>query len=177
MLQSIDQYLTTDLVLVETCQLLRARFGRGVAEVFWERLRDSGVRIEPIVRADLDAASEIGARFPDESFSFVDRTSFALMERMGITRAATFNPGFAAYRPRRGLSAPTSWDTPRGRSAHSSSLWTRVRARNVPSRPSGYAFDCRRSTTFALPMSPGSSKITRVRCSDVSIRCTWTRTW
>jgi predicted nucleic acid-binding protein len=82
-LQSIDQYLTTDLVLVETCQLLKARFGRGVAEVFWERLRDSGVQIEPIVRADLDAASEIGARFPDESFSFVDRTSFALMERMG----------------------------------------------------------------------------------------------
>ncbi|MCK1480600.1 type II toxin-antitoxin system VapC family toxin [Bradyrhizobium sp. 197] len=30
-LQSIDQYLTTDLVLVETCQLLKARFGRGVA--------------------------------------------------------------------------------------------------------------------------------------------------
>ena len=84
-LQSIDQHLTTDLVLVETCQLLKARFGRGVAEVFWERLRDSGVRIEPIVRVDLEAASEIGARFPDESFSFVDRTSFALMDRMGIT--------------------------------------------------------------------------------------------
>jgi uncharacterized protein len=83
-LRSIDQYLT-DLVLVETCQLLKARFGRGVAEVFWERLRDSGVRIEPIVRVDLEAASEIGARFPDESFSFVDRTSFALMDRMGIT--------------------------------------------------------------------------------------------
>lgn len=105
-LQSIDQYLTTDLVLVETCQLLTAQFGRGVAEVFWERLRDSGVRIEPIVRADLEAASEIGARFPDESFSFVDRTSFALMERMGITRAATFNPGFSAYRARRGHKRP-----------------------------------------------------------------------
>jgi predicted nucleic acid-binding protein len=105
-LQSIDQYLTTDLVLVETCQLLKAQFGHGVAEVFWERLRDSGVRIEPILRADLDAASEIGARFPDGSFSFVDRTSFALMERMGITRAATFNPDFAAYRPRRGRKRP-----------------------------------------------------------------------
>ncbi|MCK1655302.1 hypothetical protein IVA88_28240 [Bradyrhizobium sp. 149] len=77
-----------------------------MAEVFWERLRDSGVRIEPIVRADLDAASEIGARFPDESFSFVDRTSFALMERMGITRAATFNPDFAAYRPSRAQKRP-----------------------------------------------------------------------
>ncbi|MCK1618231.1 PIN domain-containing protein [Bradyrhizobium sp. 159] len=105
-LQSIDQYLTTDLVLVETCQLLKAQFGRGAAEVFWERLRGTGVRIEPIVRADLDAASEIGARFPNESFSFIDRTSFALMERMGITRAATFNPGFPAYRPHRGRKRP-----------------------------------------------------------------------
>jgi predicted nucleic acid-binding protein len=105
-LQNIDQYLTTDLVLVETCQLLKAQFGRGLAEFFWERLRDSGVRIEAILRADLDAASEIGARFPDESFSLIDRTSFALMERLGITRAATFNPGFAAYRPRRGRKQP-----------------------------------------------------------------------
>lgn len=46
-LQSIDQYLTTDLVLVETCQLLKAQFGRGLAEVFRERLRDSGVRSNP----------------------------------------------------------------------------------------------------------------------------------
>jgi predicted nucleic acid-binding protein len=69
-LQSIDQYLMTDLVLVETCHLLMARFGRRAGEVFWERLRDSGVRIEPVTRADLDAASEIAARFPDESFSF-----------------------------------------------------------------------------------------------------------
>lgn len=105
-LQSIDQYLTTDLVLVETCQLLEAQFGRGLAEVFWERLRDSAVRVEPVVRADLVAASEIETRFRDESFSFVDRTSFALMERMGITRAATFNPDFAVYRPRSGRRRP-----------------------------------------------------------------------
>jgi uncharacterized protein len=64
-------------------------------------LRDSGVRVEPVLRADLDAASEIEARFADESFSLIERTSFALMERLGITRAATFNPDFGAYRPRR----------------------------------------------------------------------------
>ncbi|MET4447653.1 hypothetical protein ABIB75_005954 [Bradyrhizobium sp. GM2.2] len=88
-------------MLVETCQLLKARFGRGVAEVFWERLRDSGVRIEPIVRGFGDRSAlpgrELFLRRPDE---------FALMERMGITRAATFNPGFAAYRPRRGQKRP-----------------------------------------------------------------------
>jgi predicted nucleic acid-binding protein len=99
-LRSIDQHLTTDLVLAETWQLLNANFGKDVAESFWERLRDSGVRVEPVLRADLDAASEIEARFADESFSLIERTSFALMERLGITRAATFNPDFGAYRPR-----------------------------------------------------------------------------
>ncbi|MBW5440794.1 PIN domain-containing protein [Bradyrhizobium canariense] len=82
-LRSIDQHLTTDLVLTETWQLLKAKFGKNVAESFWERLRDSGVRVEPVLRADLDAASEIGTRFPDESFCLIDRTSFALMERLG----------------------------------------------------------------------------------------------
>jgi uncharacterized protein len=100
-LRSIDQHLTTDLVLAETWQLLNANFGKDIAESFWERLRDSGVRVEPVLRADLDAASEIEARFADESFSLIERTSFALMERLGITRAATFNPDFGAYRPRR----------------------------------------------------------------------------
>jgi uncharacterized protein len=105
-LRSIDQHLTTDLVLAETWQLLKAQFGSNVAEIFWERLRDGGVRIEPIVRADLDAAAEIQASSPEEGFSFVDRTSFALMERIGITQAATFNPHFAAYRLRRGRKRP-----------------------------------------------------------------------
>ena len=74
---------STDLLLTETWQLLKAKFGKDVADTFWERLRDSGARVEPVVRADLDAASEIDARFPDESFSLIDRTSFALMERLG----------------------------------------------------------------------------------------------
>jgi uncharacterized protein len=98
-LRSIDQHLTTDLVLAETWQLLKAQFGSNVAEIFWERLRDGGVRIEPIVRADPDAAAQIQASSPEEGLSFVDRTSFALMERIGITQAATFNPDFAATDP------------------------------------------------------------------------------
>ncbi|MCK1420274.1 type II toxin-antitoxin system VapC family toxin [Bradyrhizobium sp. 182] len=105
-LRSIGQHITTDLVLTETWQLLKAKFGKDVADNFWERLRDSGVQIELVIRADLDAASEIEASFPNQSFSFIDRTSFALMERLGITRAATFSPDFAAYRPRRGRKRP-----------------------------------------------------------------------
>jgi predicted nucleic acid-binding protein len=48
--------------------------------------------------ADLERAWEIGEAFPDQSFSIVDRTSFAIMERLGITRAASFDDDFAIYR-------------------------------------------------------------------------------
>lgn len=105
-LRSIDQHLTMDLVLVETWQLLKAQFDAEVAEIFWEQLRDPGVRIEPVIAADLEAARKIERNSREESFSFVDRTSFALMERIGITQATTFNPDFAAYRPGRGRKRP-----------------------------------------------------------------------
>jgi len=67
-LRSIDQHLTTNLVLTETWQLLKAKFGKEVAESFWERPRHTGVRVEPVLRADLDAASEIEATFRTRAF-------------------------------------------------------------------------------------------------------------
>jgi predicted nucleic acid-binding protein len=48
--------------------------------------------------ADLETAWAIGETFPDQDFSIVDRTSFAVMERLGITRAASFDDHFAIYR-------------------------------------------------------------------------------
>lgn len=97
-LLSLDGWTSTDHVLAETWQLLSARFGSDVADTFWDRLRDSGAVIEPVTAGDLEAASQIEASYPDEEFSFVDRTSFAVMERHGITRAATFNASFEKYR-------------------------------------------------------------------------------
>jgi predicted nucleic acid-binding protein len=46
----------------------------------------------------MNAAWAIGESFPDQKFSIVDRTSFAVMERLGITRAASFDDDFAIYR-------------------------------------------------------------------------------
>lgn len=97
-LESIYQHLTSDMVLVETWQLLKAHFGSDIADTFWERLRSSGVQIETVTSADLEAAAQIERRYPQAGFSFVDRTSFALMERTGITQAATFSEDFATYR-------------------------------------------------------------------------------
>lgn len=97
-LLSLEGWTLTDQVLAEIWQLLSARFGGGVAEVFWGRLRESGAVVEPVTASDLEAASRIEATCPDEEYSFVDRTSFAVMERLGITRAASLSPSFSTYR-------------------------------------------------------------------------------
>lgn len=90
--------LTTDHVLIETCQLLRSRIGRNAANRFWEGLRAGIAAIEFVSAADLEAAWEIGLAYDDQDFSVVDRTSFAVMRRLGIERAASFDHHFAIFR-------------------------------------------------------------------------------
>jgi predicted nucleic acid-binding protein len=90
--------LTTDHVLVETWLLLNSRVNRQAAENFWLGMRRGAADIERVTPADLEAAWAIGEAFPDQDFSIVDRTSFAVMERLGITRAASFDDHFAIYR-------------------------------------------------------------------------------
>ena len=100
-----DSLVTTDHVLVETWNLLRGRSDGAAADLFWDSLRSSNVRLECVRDADLQSARSIGSDFPDQDFSIVDRTSFAVMMRLGITRAAAFDSHFAVFRygPRRSL--------------------------------------------------------------------------
>ena len=101
-LSSGERLVTTDHVLVESWTLLRRRLGWLPAERFWERLRAGVAVIEPVVSADLEAAWATGTAFPDQDFSLVDRTSFAVMLRLGIERVASFDAHFAVYRYGRG---------------------------------------------------------------------------
>jgi predicted nucleic acid-binding protein len=98
-----EPLVTTDHVLVETWTLLRWRLHREAAEAFWQGLRGGVAALEPVGPADLQAAWTIGRDFADQDFSLVDRTSFAVMERLGVERAAAFDDDFAVYRwgPRR----------------------------------------------------------------------------
>ena len=93
-----ESLVTTDHVLAETWILLRHRIGRQAAERFWDGLRAGVAQIEPVGTADLEIAYEIGRRFPDQDFSIIDRTSFAVMQRLGIVRAASFDDDFAVFR-------------------------------------------------------------------------------
>jgi predicted nucleic acid-binding protein len=97
-LRSDPDHVITDHILIETWFLLNSRFGRSIAEFFWDQLRRSTVRVEAVTPTDLETAWAIGTTFHDQDFSVVDRTSFAVMERLGIARVASFDHHFAVYR-------------------------------------------------------------------------------
>lgn len=92
-----EALVTTDHVLIETWRLARTRLGWRAAERLWGVLRSS-VAFETVRSGDLDVAWEIGRTFADQDFSLVDRTSFAVMERLGVNRVASFDAHFAIYR-------------------------------------------------------------------------------
>lgn len=98
-LLSMDEPLvTSDHVLIETWRLIHHFISVDAAENFWNGLRRGIATIEQTTSADLEAAWAIGDRFSDQDFSLVDRTSFALMERLGIFRVISFDSDFAVFR-------------------------------------------------------------------------------
>lgn len=97
-LKSGETLVTSDHVLVETWTLLHHKLERKAADRFWEGLRSGIAVIEAVTLADLEAAWEIGVSWRDQDFSIVDRTSFAVMRRLGIDRAASLDADFAVFR-------------------------------------------------------------------------------
>lgn len=102
-LAGAGRLVTTDHVVLESWMLLDGRLGRDAAQRFWGAIRDGAVEAITVGAADLDRAWRVAADFPDQPFSLVDMTSFAVMERLGLTRVATLDRHFAVYRygPRR----------------------------------------------------------------------------
>ncbi len=90
--------VTTDHILVECWFLIGNRLGRAAAIRFWDGLRSGIVDMLAVTLPDLNCAREIFERFPDQDFSLVDNTSFAVMEREGINRVFTFDSHFRIYR-------------------------------------------------------------------------------
>lgn len=53
--------------------------------------------VERITEVDEKRAVEIINYYTDKTYSFTDATTFAAMERLGITRAFTFDRHFVQY--------------------------------------------------------------------------------
>lgn len=90
--------LTTDHILVEAWSLIAARYDWSAAMRFWRTIRSTPLFIETVLAPDLEYAQAIAWEWADRSFDIVDCTAFALMERIGCARAASFDKDFAVYR-------------------------------------------------------------------------------
>lgn len=90
--------VTTDHVFLESWFLLRARLGRDAAIRFWDAMETGVVGVIGVTSGDFITARQIARDWPDQDFSIVDCTSFAVMERLGIDEAFTFDAHFRVYR-------------------------------------------------------------------------------
>ncbi len=90
--------ILTDHVLIETWRLAAHRLGWAVAEQFFDKVRRGIAQVEGVTAADREHAWATGQAFTDQQFALADRTSFAVMERLGIEQVITFDHDFAVYR-------------------------------------------------------------------------------
>lgn len=88
--------ITTNFVFSEAVTLIRYRLGHEAATVFGRKLKESGfVSMVAVMAPDEERAWDIFTKYRDQDFSFVDCTSFAVMERMRIATAFTFDRHFS----------------------------------------------------------------------------------
>ena len=90
--------VTSDLVLAELWNLVNARVDHRTANRLVSSIAAGIARVECATDEDLEAAASALAAFPDQAFSLTDRTSWALMERLGITDALALDADFRIYR-------------------------------------------------------------------------------
>jgi hypothetical protein len=88
---------TTNFVVAETHALALARIGRAQATAFLASLADAAIDVIRATAEDEEAAKEIVFRYTDKSFSLTDAISFAVMERLGLKRAFSFDRDFVQY--------------------------------------------------------------------------------
>lgn len=90
--------LTTNLIIIETLNLIKQRLGHYHAVKIGKKLFDH--TITPIIKIDdkdMTKAWNIFQRYNDKGFSFTDCTSFVIMERLETDTAFTFDEHFRQY--------------------------------------------------------------------------------
>lgn len=95
------QLLTSNYVLAETYTLIRFKVGHKAAVDFMRRFEPAGIKVLRVSEAVEQAAKVIFARYDDKEFSFVDCTSFALIDHHQLDQAFAFDGHFRQYRFKR----------------------------------------------------------------------------
>jgi predicted nucleic acid-binding protein len=95
---SQTQLVLTNFIRAEAHGLVINRLGHHLADRFLEQLATApGTVLLRVTEVDEERALAILARYKDKDFSFVDATSFAVMERVGLTHALAFDAHFSQY--------------------------------------------------------------------------------
>ena len=97
-----EPLITTDYVLAEIATLIRmrdktARGHRLAVRVASSILGQQSAVLQNVMAVDRQKALQIFRDYSDHLFSFVDCTSFAVMERLGIIQAFAFDSHFDEY--------------------------------------------------------------------------------
>ena len=97
-----EPLVTTDHVLAETATLIRmrdktARGHRLAVRLATSILKEEAAILQDVTGQDLQHALNVFRDYTDHLFSFVDCTSFAVMQRLGITHAFAFDRHFDEY--------------------------------------------------------------------------------
>jgi predicted nucleic acid-binding protein len=94
--------VTSNFVVSEVYTLLLKRLGWERAIRYVEELRAGATQILRVSAEDEARAWEILRRYRDQDVSYVDATSFAVMERTGIQVFFAFDAHFSTYRTQQG---------------------------------------------------------------------------
>jgi predicted nucleic acid-binding protein len=90
--------VTTNLILVETLNLVQARLGHLAAIKLGRRLLNPTLTtVLKVSDPDVAQAWRLFQRYRDKQFSFTDCTTFALMDRLQIPTAFAFDLHFRQY--------------------------------------------------------------------------------
>jgi predicted nucleic acid-binding protein len=97
-------WVVTNFIIAETYGLMLLKLGRHIAINFLEHLlrsvEDGTTYIVRVTEADEERAWEILETYADQDFSYVDATTFAVMERLNLDRAFAFDRHFETFRLR-----------------------------------------------------------------------------
>jgi predicted nucleic acid-binding protein len=88
---------TTNVLLIESHALILSVLGRTQAAQFLKDMHESHTVILRVRASDEERAQQILFQYDDKDFSFADAISFAVMERLEIRLAFTFDRDFAQY--------------------------------------------------------------------------------
>ena len=92
------RFITTNFVVCETLNYLRARISHHIAVIFLENLKKSGfIEIATVTPSVEEEAFTIFKRYADKDFSFTNCTSLSVMKSLKLKNAFAFDKHFEQF--------------------------------------------------------------------------------